>query len=432
MAWSGVRRAEQRADHAEQRLASAQRARRESEKETAAVRATLLAEQRNHADRLDEIDKRFVAAATRVLNQSNDALLKRANAQLDAKSELAVGQFKSLADPIATSLKAFRTSVGRLESKQREAYGALTQQVQGLQIQNEALRKETETLGTALRRPETRGRWGEYQLQRVLEIAGMTEKVDFVPQESSRTSGGLLRPDVIVHLPSDKSVVIDSKTPLDAYLEVTATKDESARREALERHARQFSKHIRDLSAKAYWKQFESAPDFVVMFVPSEALYDAAARVKPELFEDALRKNVLITTPTTLIALLKSVLYGRRQERLAENAKQMAKVGTELYERFAMLGDHVGKLGKNLGATVKRYNETVGSLESMFVPKVRALKDLGAAAHDKKMPDLSQVDVGPRTLTRTELIGAETRPPQIADDSDGASVQATRRAATAS
>jgi DNA recombination protein RmuC len=298
---------------------------------------------------------------------------------------------EELVTPIAQSLEKVDGKIHELEQARREAYGAIREQVRSLADGQERLRAETGNLVTALRAPATRGRWGEMQLRRVVEMAGMLPHCDFIEQVTVHADDRRLRPDLVVKLPGGKNVVVDAKVPLQSYLEAIEADDEDVRVKRLRDHARQVRAHVAKLSAKSYWEQFQPAPDFVVLFLGSEAFYSAALQYDPALIESAFAERVLIATPTTLIGLLKTIAYGWQQERVAESARAVSELGRELYDRLAVLGDHFVTLGKRLDNTVAAYNQTVGSLERRVLPTARRFPDLGAAGR-KEMPSLAGVD----------------------------------------
>ena len=310
---------------------------------------------------------------------------------------------ETLVKPISESLSKFEGRVGDIEKAREGAYRAIEEQVKNLARGQAGLRTETGRLVRALRQPKTRGRWGEYQLQNVLEMAGMTEHVDFATEQSIQSEAGLLRPDVTVRLPGGRSAIIDAKTPLEAYLGAFEAEDEETRQKALSAHARQIREHVRALASKAYWKALPNTPDFVVMFVPGEAFYDAAADVDPDLVDYAVTRRVLIATPTTLIALLKAIAFGWQQEKLAENAQAVKHQAHEFYKRIRVFGEHMDSLGKSLRQAVDRYNRGVGSLEARVLPAARRFEQLGAAPGGERIPDLNPVDLHPRGLQAREL-----------------------------
>jgi DNA recombination protein RmuC len=266
------------------------------------------------------------------------------------------------------------------------------------------LDRQTGNLVTALRRPQTRGQWGEIQLRNVCEMAGMLSHCDFSEQTSVTTEDGRLRPDVIVSLPGGKSVVVDAKVPLEAYLDAYEAEDEDKRRAHLDAHARQMRDHITKLSGKAYWSQLDQTPEFVVMFVPSEAIFSAALEVNPGLIEAGVKDSVLLATPTTLIALLRAVHYGWRQETVAESARAISKLGRDLYERIGVLGDHFAKLGRQLDGSVRAYNATVASFETRVLPAARKFPEHGAGVEGEELEELTQIERTTRALQAAELV----------------------------
>lgn len=308
-------------------------------------------------------------------------------------------------DPIHDALARMDAQLQRLERDRQQARGALDEQLRTLASGQERLHTQTGALVSALRQPQTRGRWGELQLRRVVELAGMTAHCDFVEQASVATDSGLLRPDLIVQLPGGKQVIVDAKAPLNAFLDAYEARDEGGRTAALAAHARLLREHVRRLSAKAYWDQFETAPDFVFLFLPGEHFYSAALEADPALLEEGARQSVLIATPTTLIALLRAVAYGWQQERVAEDARAVAQVGRELHRRLETFADHLQRVGTRLRSTVGAYNEAVGSFEHRVVPGARRLADHGVVSAERELAALERVD-----LTARELMAAAPEP----------------------
>jgi DNA recombination protein RmuC len=299
--------------------------------------------------------------------------------------------------PLADSLAKLEAHIHELEAARRQAYGSLDQQLQTMALRETELQRETAQLVTALRSPQVRGRWGEITLRRVAELAGMAERCDFCEQETQETETGRIRPDMIVRLPGEHTIVVDAKAPLTAYLDAVAANGDADRRTALIRHSQQVARHVEQLSSKTYWAQFQPAPEFVVLFLPGDPFFSAALEHKPALVEDAARQKVLVATPTTLIAILKGVAYGWRQEKLAENAEEIRQLAAELFDRIVTLQTHFNDIGRSLGKSVDAFNRCVGSLESRVYPSLRRIRELGATTADEP-PEPERVDIRPRTL----------------------------------
>jgi len=310
----------------------------------------------------------------------------------------------ALVAPIHDSLARMDAKLGALERDRQQARGALDEQLRTLADQQERLRTETGALVAALRQPQTRGRWGELQLRRVVELAGMLAHCDFVEQPSTSGPDGMLRPDLVVHLPGGKQVIVDAKAPLHAFLDAYEARDDEARATALTSHARLLREHVRRLSAKSYWAQFDPAPDFVFLFLPGEHFYNAALEADPSLLEEGVRQSVLIATPTTLIALLRAVAYGWQQETLAEDARAVAQAGQELHRRLETFAEHLQKLGSRLRGAVGAYNDAVGSFEHRVLPGARRLAEHGAVSAERELPALDPVDVTTRELVPGEPV----------------------------
>lgn len=349
----------------------------------------------------------FKAVADEVLERSNKRFLQLADEnfkgkQTQAEAALAKREqaIKSLVDPIKQSLDQYKQAVQQIEAARKQAYGELTSQVKGLGEAQQHLSRETRSLGQALRRPEVRGRWGEMQLRRVAELAGMIQNCDFYEQEVM--DGGSKRPDMVVKLPGDRSIVVDAKTPFDAYVEAAETEDDAKREELLDRHTRQVETQVRNLASKAYQRQFDRSPDFVVLFIPGESFLHAAVQRKPELIEKAMQSNVVIATPTTLISLLKAVAAGWREQQVAENAKRISELGQELHKRLCTALAHLENLGKAVGKTVEHYNKFLGSMESQVLPQARRFQELGADSRKELPASLEGVDTTTRAATKIE------------------------------
>lgn len=379
----------------------------QQERDSAGEKAALL----RHAER--ELSDAFKALSADALKSNNQAFLELARQNLAAYQEHAKGDLAARQQAVATLVKPLTETLDKLNLQHREielqrsgAYASLTEQVKGLLAAQHDLKGETHRLVTALRRPEVRGRWGEVQLRRVVELAGMLDHCDFDEQEA--TIDGR-RPDMVVRLPGGKNLVLDAKAPLAAYLEAVEGEDEAARSRALARYAQHVRTHVQQLAAKAYWEQFAPAPEFVVLFLPGEAFFAAALREVPDLIEYAGEKKVILATPTTLLALLKAVYYGWRQEVLADNARQVGQLGAQLYERLSKLGEHWNSVGKNLGLAVKAYNDATGSLESRVLVSARKFEDFKVAPEGRNLPPALQVEQTTRSLAAPEFTEVSTQ-----------------------
>jgi DNA recombination protein RmuC len=346
------------------------------------------------------IDERLAAAIKTLSTEALDANSARF-------LELADSRLSGYVRPLKDSLEKMDQQLQGVERMRQEAYGRLTEGLGLLRADQERLRLETGNLVTALRAPHVRGRWGEIQLRRVIEMAGMVEHCDFVQQPSTTDGdGNVLRPDVIVRLPGEKQVVIDSKVPLVAYLD--AVRDDASvdeRRAKLADHARHVREHIQRLGQKAYWRQLPSTPEFVIMFLPDETFLRAALEQDPSLIELAVSNNVIPASPTNLIGLLRAVHYGWQQETIAESAREISELGRELYKRLATMGAHFGKLGKSLDGAVKAYNETVGSLERQVLVQARRFEKHGITGIEP--PELQPIQRHARPLAAAELVDPE-------------------------
>jgi len=381
--------------------------------------ATTLEQERKQAEEklavINEAQRKlsdaFKALASEALKSNNQSFLQLAKENLEKFQETAKGDLdkrqqaiNELVKPVKESLEKVDTKIQQLEKAREGAYEGLKEQVKSLVDSQKELRSETSNLVRALRRPQVRGRWGEIQLKRVVEMAGMLDHCDFYEQQSTDTEEGRLRPDLLVRLPGNKNIVVDSKAPLAAYLDAIEAPDEETRTERLKDHARQVKDHIVALGKKSYFAQFDPAPEFVVLFLPGEVFFSAALEYDPSLIEMGVEQNVIIATPTTLISLLRAVSYGWRQEQIAQNAKEISDLGQELYKRLADMGKHMARLGKNLDNANEAYNRAVGTLESRVLVSARRFKELGSTSVGSEIEELTPVETTPRQLQALEIV----------------------------
>ncbi|HEX4619521.1 MAG TPA: DNA recombination protein RmuC [Steroidobacteraceae bacterium] len=335
----------------------------------------------------------FDSLAAEALRANSELFLQLAREALGRDQAIAQGALKEreaavaqLVLPLRVALERTEAQVQAFERERREAFASLRTQIEALSGGQAQLQRETRNLVTALRRPEVRGRWGELTLRRLVELAGLTEHCDFSEQLRVTSEEGALRPDLVVHMPDARDLVIDAKTPLDAYLAALEAATDEERAQALRRHAQQVESRVRDLAAKSYWSQFERSPEFAVLFLPGDQFLSAALAERPELLESALGQGVIITTPSTLIALLKTVAYGWRQSEVAHNAAIIRDLGQELYRRLASFEGHLARMGQRLASAVEAYNAAVGSLERHVLPQARRFTELGVTADPPLAP----------------------------------------------
>ena len=400
----------------------------------ATAQARLEAGALQEADRLNLLEQSetrlrgaFDSLAGETLRANSELFLRLAREALGRDQAVAQGALKerevaiaALVDPLRSALERTEAQVQALEGERREAFAALRNQLETLAGSQAQLQRETRNLVTALRRPEVRGRWGELTLRRLVELAGLSEHCDFTEQLQLVGGEGALRPDLVVHLPDARDLVIDAKTPLDGYLAALDAATDEERALALRRHAQQVETRVRELASKNYWAQFERSPEFAVLFLPGDQFLSAALAERPELLESALGQRVIIATPSTLVALLKAVAYGWRQSTVAQNAAQIRDLGQELYRRLSTFNGHLGRMGQRLSMAVEAYNAAVGSLERQVLPQARRFGDLGVTA-DAPLAPLEPIGqlvrnpgapsaAEPPTSAAPDAPGAETQP----------------------
>jgi DNA recombination protein RmuC len=347
------------------------------------------------ADALKSNNEQFLALAKQTLGTYQS----EARGELE-KREKAVAQ---LVAPISEQLGKVDTRLEKLDRDRLQTTTKLDEQLRAMVVSQDRLRGETGALVAALRKPQARGRWGEMQLRNVVEMAGMVSYCDFAEQVTLHDAERTMRPDLIVNMPGGKKVVVDAKAPLQAFLDAYDATDEGDRDRHMAEHARLLRDHIRKLSARSYWAQFSEAQDFVLLFLPGEHFYNAALEADPSLIQQGVDQQVLIATPTTLIALLRAVHYGWQQEKVAENAREISELGRELHTRIGTVAEHVQRLGKRLGGAVDAYNQAVGSLETRVLVSARRFADHGVVGHDKQIAPIDPIDVVPRSPQATEL-----------------------------
>jgi DNA recombination protein RmuC len=379
-------------------------ARLRCQKRLTELTTTLELERKAAQEKLAGLEQTFVALSNRALKENNTAFLQLAQESLkqfhvQAKGDLELKEkaVENLIKPVREALEKTEQQIRLMENERKEAYGSLTKHLETMVQTQQLLQGETRNLVQALRRPEVRGQWGEMTLKRLAELAGMVEHCDFYEQEHTDTEDGRMRPDMIVRMPDGREIVVDVKTPLDAYLSAVEASDDETRRKHLEHHARKVRERVRELSSKAYWTQFKNAPDFVILFIPGDQFLGAALDIDRSLLEDALKQKVILTTPTSFVALLRAVAYGWRQESLSANAEHIRDVGEELYGRLATFSEHLMKLGRSLNSTVADYNKTVGSFEAKLLPGARKFSEMGVGG-DKALEEPERIDKAVRDV----------------------------------
>jgi DNA recombination protein RmuC len=379
--------------------------------ENTRLTAELAATQAQKAERSESEEARFLALAAKALEASQTNFMTLANETFEKHRQAAQGGVKEVLAPAQEQLAKLATSVEALDKARLQDKSAMNEQVRQIVDAVGSTNKTTQNLLTALRAsPKMRGRWGEQTLRNVLELSGLAAHVDFQEQFSTTDGeGARLRPDVVINLPGGRCIVVDSKVALSGYLDAMEATDDASREAFMKKHVAELKGHVNNLASKEYQKHVPDTADFVVLFVPGENFLAAAAERDPNLFDDAFAKKVIITTPTTMVALAKSVAYGWRQEQSAKNAQEIAELGRELFRRMAVMVDHMGKLGDSIGKSVKSYNEMLGSVESRVLPQARKFKELGAGDAGIDIASPAQIEAAPRLPPPAEQL--ELMPP---------------------
>lgn len=372
--------------------------------EAGAERRAALARQAAFDAAREQLNTTFSSLATDVLRHNSSDFLRLAEENLKQFQVQAQGELRqrekaveNLVKPIHETLEKADAQIRRMEHDRKEAYGSLTRHLETMAEAHQLLQSETRNLVQALRRPEVRGQWGEMTLKRLAELAGMVEYCDFFEQAHVQTDAGAIRPDMIVRMPDAREIVVDAKTPLDAYLRAVEAPDDAARDAHLRHHARKVRERVRELAGKAYWQQFSCAPDFVVLFIPGEQFLSTALDIDRKLLEDALSDKVILATPTSLVALLRAVAYGWRQLALAENAEHIRTVGEDMYARLTSFAEHLAQLGKSLDGSVQSFNRAVGSFDTRVLPGARKFTEMGISA-SRDVPELDPIERATREI----------------------------------
>jgi DNA recombination protein RmuC len=387
----------------QKRIEDEQRLRASAEKDAESQRANLLEQRRLLDEAQVKFKEAFQSLAGEALTASSNQFIELAKSKFDTLQKEAEGDLEqrkaaiqSMVDPLGTALRDLKSEVTRIESARQEAYGSLRSEVQNLVTTNRELREETGSLVNSLKQPQVKGKWGELTLLRVVELAGMVPHCDFETQLSITTEEGRLRPDLTVYLPGGTQIVVDAKVPLHAFLKAVNATNDAEYREAMMQHAALVRDHIKGLSGKEYWKQLEPTPEFVVLFVPGESFFSAALEHDHTLIEDAIEKRVVLASPTTLIALLRAIAYGWKQQSVAENAERIKDLGKELYDRAMKFAEHFSEIAKGLERANKAYNNAVASFDSRLVTSARKFREMGVGSAD--IPQLDPVETFPRPL----------------------------------
>lgn len=352
----------------------------------------------------DQLANTFNQLSNEALTRNNSNFLRLAEENLkrfqsEAKADLGSKEkaIEQMLKPINEALQQTTKQIHEIEKERKESYGSLNSTIAQMNLNQQQLQQETQNLVQALRRPEVRGQWGEMTLRRLAELSGMVAHCDFYEQTHTATETGSIRPDMIVRLPEKREIIVDAKTPLDAYLSAIQAKDDATRKLELKRHAQIIRGRIKELSRKNYWAEYSQSPEFVVLFIPGEQFLSAALEVDPQLLEDSMSQNIILATPTNFIALLRAVSYGWKQQALAENAEIIRELGETLYKRLATFGNHLSKLGSSLGTSVNHFNSAVGSLERQVLPGARKFTEMGISSKSD-ISELPPIEQQPRQV----------------------------------
>ena len=375
-----------------------------SQRKIAQLETELMLQDKSATDQMAALEKTFGMLANDALKSSNQSFLQLAQETLkqfhiEAKGELGQKEkaVENLVKPIHEALAKTEQQIREIEKERKQAYGSLHKHLEHMSLTQQQLHDETRNLVQALRRPEVRGQWGELTLKRLAELAGMVEHCDFFEQESINTKEGKLRPDMVVRMPGSREIIVDAKTPLDAYLNAIEANQDDVRQKFLEQHTRNVRERVRELASKGYWDHLANTPDFVVLFIPGDQFLSAALDIDHQLLENALQQRVILATPTSLVALLRAVAYGWRQEKLAENADNIRIAGEDLYKRLSVFTEHLAKVGRGLDNAVGGFNKAVGSFSSKVLPGAKKLTEMGISKN-KELTDVEQIEKAARQI----------------------------------